>query len=84
MGFLGYILSLIIVGLVIGGLGRLIVPGPNPIGLPATVGIGLVGAILGAIIGGLFGLGLLSIVPELGISAGLVYASGRNRRELTR
>jgi uncharacterized membrane protein YeaQ/YmgE (transglycosylase-associated protein family) len=84
MGFLGYVLSLIVVGLVIGGLGRLIVPGSNPIGLVATVGIGLAGAILGAIVGGLFGLGLLSIVPELGISAGLVYATGRSRRQLTR
>jgi uncharacterized membrane protein YeaQ/YmgE (transglycosylase-associated protein family) len=84
MGIIGYLLSLIVVGLVIGGLGRLIVPGPNPIGLVATAGIGLAGAILGAIVGGLFGLGLLSLVPELAISAGLVYASGKGRRQLTR
>jgi uncharacterized membrane protein YeaQ/YmgE (transglycosylase-associated protein family) len=83
MGLIGYILSLIVVGLVIGGVGRLIVPGPNPIGLVATVGIGLAGAILGAIVGGLFGLGVLTILPELGISAALVYATGRNR-QLTR
>ena len=57
----------------IGGLGRLIVPGPNPIGLPMTFGVGLAGSILGAIIGGIFGLGFFSIVFELGIAAGLVY-----------
>jgi uncharacterized membrane protein YeaQ/YmgE (transglycosylase-associated protein family) len=85
VGIIGYIASLLVVGLVIGGLGRLIVPGPNPIGAGATILIGLVGSIVGAIVGGLFGLGLLTIVPELAISAGLVYyAGGKNRRQLTR
>ncbi len=84
---IGYLISLAIVGLVIGGLGRLIVPGPNPIGLLATMGVGLAGSILGAIVGGLLGLGAISIVFELAISAGLVYVvGGRNGRgrELTR
>jgi uncharacterized membrane protein YeaQ/YmgE (transglycosylase-associated protein family) len=73
MGIIGYLLSLVIVGLVIGALGRLIVPGPNPIGLPMTFGVGLAGSILGAIIGGILGLGFISIVFELAIAAGLVY-----------
>jgi uncharacterized membrane protein YeaQ/YmgE (transglycosylase-associated protein family) len=81
MGFIGYVISLVIVGLVIGALGRLIVPGPNPIGLPMTIGVGLAGSILGAIIGGVLGLGLVSIVFELAIAAGLVYfVSARNGR----
>ncbi len=87
MGFVGYLISLIIVGLCIGGLGRLIVPGPNPIGLLATVGVGLAGSILGAIVGGILSLGAISIVFELAISAGLVYVvNGRNghRKALTR
>jgi uncharacterized membrane protein YeaQ/YmgE (transglycosylase-associated protein family) len=87
VGFLGYFVSLIIVGLVIGGLGRLVVPGPNPIGLWATFGVGLVGAVLGAIIGGILGLGAVSLIFEVAISAGLVYlVSGRgsnNRRILS-
>ena len=86
MGIIGYLISLAIVGLVIGGLGRLIVPGPNPIGLLATMGVGLAGSILGAIVGGLLGLGVISIVFELAIAAGLVYVvSGRRgrTRELT-
>ena len=86
MGIIGYLISLAIVGVAIGGLGRLIVPGPNPIGLLATMGVGLAGSILGAIVGGLLGLGVISIVFELAIAAGLVYVvsgrSGRNR-ELT-
>jgi uncharacterized membrane protein YeaQ/YmgE (transglycosylase-associated protein family) len=85
VGIIGYLISLILVGLVIGGLGRLIVPGPNRIGLLATIGIGLAGSIVGAIIGSIIGLGALSILPELAISAGLVYTIGKgNRRQLTR
>ncbi len=81
MNIIGYLISLVIVGLVIGGLGRLLVPGPNPIGLWATLGVGLVGALVGGVLGGLLGLGLFSLVFEIGISAALVYRlSGRNRR----
>ncbi len=78
VGIISSIISLAVVGLIIGGLGRLIVPGPNRIGLLATLGVGVTGAIVGALIGGLLGLGLFSIVFELAISAGLVYlVSGR-------
>ncbi len=84
MGIISYFISLAIVGLVIGGFGRLIVPGPNRIGLMTTLGVGLIGAIAGAIVGGLLGLGFFSIVLELAISASLVYLvshrGSRNRR----
>jgi uncharacterized membrane protein YeaQ/YmgE (transglycosylase-associated protein family) len=81
MSIIGYIVSLLIVGIVIGGLGRLIVPGPNPIGALRTLGVGLVGAFVGSLIGGLFGLGLFTLVFEVAVSAGLVYlVSGRSQR----
>lgn len=38
-------------GLVVGALGRLVIPGPNPMSVLATVLVGLGGAILGGIIG---------------------------------
>lgn len=44
------IISILIGGLVIGALGRLIVPGPNPIGFLGTAGVGIGGAIIGAIV----------------------------------
>jgi uncharacterized membrane protein YeaQ/YmgE (transglycosylase-associated protein family) len=79
MGFIGYVISLIVVGLVIGGLGCLLVPGPNPIGIWRTLGIGLIGAFFGGLLGGVLGLGALSILFELAISAVLVYyVSGRS------
>jgi len=84
MGIIGYIISLVIVGFVIGGLGRLVVPGPNPIGAGKTLGLGLIGALVGSLIGGLLGLGVFSILFEVAISAGLVYlVSGRSPRLTT-
>ncbi len=81
VGFISYIISLAIVGLIIGALGRLIVPGRNRIGLLGTLGVGVTGATVGALVGGLLGLGLFSIVLELAISAGLVcLVSGRGSR----
>jgi uncharacterized membrane protein YeaQ/YmgE (transglycosylase-associated protein family) len=47
------ILSILIGGLVIGALGRLVVPGPNPIGLWWTVACGVGGAVLGGIVASL-------------------------------
>ena len=81
MSVIGYVISLIIVGFVVGGLGRLIVPGPNPIGLWATLGIGLVGAVAGGVLGAILGVGAFTIVLERAISAGLVsLTSGRSGR----
>jgi uncharacterized membrane protein YeaQ/YmgE (transglycosylase-associated protein family) len=37
-------------GLIIGALGRLLVPGPNPIGLIRTALIGLAGSFLGGLV----------------------------------
>lgn len=81
MGIIGYILSLVIVGFVVGALGRLVVPGPNPIGAWRTLGVGLIGAFVGSLVGGLLGLGLFTVALEVAVSAGLVYmTSGRSRR----
>ena len=48
---LGEIVTLIVTGLVIGALGRLIVPGRDPIGILGTILIGIGGSFLGAFIG---------------------------------
>ena len=49
------IISWIIIGAIIGGLARLIMPGKQDMGLVATILLGVVGAIVGGFIGGLFG-----------------------------
>lgn len=43
MGIFGYI----IVGLIVGALARLLMPGKDPIGVIATIAIGVIGAIVG-------------------------------------
>jgi uncharacterized membrane protein YeaQ/YmgE (transglycosylase-associated protein family) len=45
-----FIVGLALGGLIIGGLGRLLVPGPNPIGFLRTIVAGLAGSFLGGLV----------------------------------
>ncbi len=54
-------LSAIVVGLIVGALGRLVVPGRQPIGCLMTILLGVVGALAG-----------LAIAREVGIESGLL------------
>lgn len=49
---LGAIVSILVSGLVVGGLARLAVPGPDPMPLWLTIGIGVVGSFVGGGIAG--------------------------------
>ncbi|MGH9179717.1 MAG: GlsB/YeaQ/YmgE family stress response membrane protein [Acidimicrobiales bacterium] len=46
-----FIISLIIGGLIIGALGRLAVPGPNPMTIGTTILVGIGGSFLGGLVG---------------------------------
>lgn len=48
---LGLIVLLLIFGLIIGALGRLAVPGPNPMSIGVTIAIGIGGSFIGGFIG---------------------------------
>lgn len=48
---LGLIITLIVVGLIAGALARLIVPGRDPMGIGATILLGIVGSFIGGFIG---------------------------------
>jgi len=53
---LGFILFMLILGIVAGYLARLLVPGPDPIGFGGTVLLGIVGSFVGGFLGyALFG-----------------------------
>jgi uncharacterized membrane protein YeaQ/YmgE (transglycosylase-associated protein family) len=75
-------------GLILGGLGRLVVPGPNPMSLWMTMGVGLGGAVLGGIVGHLvlgfryryaYGIGFLLSVAGAALLVVLVERSRRAR-----
>ena len=44
------IISLLVFGLIIGALARLALPGPDPMGILATIGLGLAGSFIGGIV----------------------------------
>lgn len=82
------LVSTIIVGLIIGALGRLVVPGSQPIGFVATVAAGLCGSLFGGFLGQhVLDLGrLATVLIEVGISALVValLAGGQRRSHLIR
>ncbi len=51
MDVLGIILGLVIAGVVFGFLGRLAVPGPNPMSVGQTILVGIGGSFLGSVVG---------------------------------
>jgi uncharacterized membrane protein YeaQ/YmgE (transglycosylase-associated protein family) len=55
---LGDVVAILVTGLVVGGLGRLAVPGKDPMPLWLTILIGIVGAILGGAIALSLGFGI--------------------------
>jgi uncharacterized membrane protein YeaQ/YmgE (transglycosylase-associated protein family) len=59
-----YILGLILWGFIVGALGRLALPGPDPMPWYATIGLGLGGSLVG---------GLVAQVI-LGMAGGLIFA----------
>lgn len=73
------ILGLVVVGLIVGAIGRLLVPGPNPIGCLGTIAAGVAGSFLAFLVGRLlFGPGYQAgwIASIIG-SAVVVYLSSR-------
>jgi uncharacterized membrane protein YeaQ/YmgE (transglycosylase-associated protein family) len=74
MGLLGIIISFVIVGAIFGALGRLAIPGPNPMSIGMTILVGIGGAFLGGLVGGLIGAGagLVFVLEVLG-AALIVY-----------
>jgi uncharacterized membrane protein YeaQ/YmgE (transglycosylase-associated protein family) len=61
-----FIIGLLLTGLIVGALGRLVIPGPNPMSIGMTILVGVGGSFLGGLVGTLlFGQagGLLLAVP---------------------
>jgi uncharacterized membrane protein YeaQ/YmgE (transglycosylase-associated protein family) len=74
-----YLIVLAAIGLVIGALARLALPGPDPMGVPATIGIGMAGALIAGLLGRLVVGRSLGFVVAVLISTLLVYLVRRSR-----
>jgi uncharacterized membrane protein YeaQ/YmgE (transglycosylase-associated protein family) len=48
-----WILGLLLSGLIVGALGRLVIPGPNPMSIGMTMVVGIGGSLLGGLVGAL-------------------------------
>lgn len=89
---LSFVLYLLIVGAIAGFLARLLVPGPDPLGIAGTIFLGIVGSFVGGFLGYVlfghdFGEGALQASGLVGsiigaVAALLVYraATGGSRR----
>jgi uncharacterized membrane protein YeaQ/YmgE (transglycosylase-associated protein family) len=74
------LISAALVGAVIGGLARLVLPGRQDIGILSTIVIGWIGSLIGSLLGRhLFHVGgFLTVLCEIGVAAILVlFASSR-------
>ena len=71
---IGDIIGLIIIGLIVGALGRLIHPGRDPLGILMTIAIGIGSALL---VGWAVGGGILGFILAVIVAAILVALIGR-------
>ena len=85
-------IGFLVAGLIIGALARLIVPGKQQLGILATLGLGLVGSLIGGLIAQFFGTGSIWELNVLGFILAVIAAvmligvaeavAGRNRRAI--
>jgi uncharacterized membrane protein YeaQ/YmgE (transglycosylase-associated protein family) len=85
------IITALVIGLIIGALGRLVVPGRQNIAIWLTLVIGIVAALLGTLVAGVFGVAetpgidWIELALQVGFAAvGVAVAAGAGTRRRTR
>jgi uncharacterized membrane protein YeaQ/YmgE (transglycosylase-associated protein family) len=78
---IGYIIGLIITGLIIGALARLVIPGRQSMSIVVTIAIGMVAALVAGLIAHALGLGaiLTYVIAVVLAAAALYFISGSAR-----
>jgi uncharacterized membrane protein YeaQ/YmgE (transglycosylase-associated protein family) len=80
MSVVVYLIALVLSGLVVGALARLALPGKDPLSIPATIGIGLLGSFLAGMVSwAVFGRDVAGIAIAVLFATGIVYLIRRSR-----
>ncbi len=82
---IGALVSMAFVGLIVGALARLAIPGPNPMGCLGTILAGIAGSFLAGLVGRVllgpgYEAGLLASILGAVVVVYLFTRAGRNRR----
>ena len=72
MNLIFFIISLIITGALFGALGRLAIPGPNPMSIGMTILVGIGGAFLGGLVAMLLGASGIIVIILQALGAALI------------
>lgn len=72
-----YLISLVVGGLLIGALGRLAVPGPNPMSIGKTILVGIGGSLVAGLIANALFNRAAGLIMAVICTAGIVYALER-------
>jgi uncharacterized membrane protein YeaQ/YmgE (transglycosylase-associated protein family) len=80
MELIVYLILLAVSGLIVGALGRLALPGPDPMGLGQTIVVGLGGSFLAGLVSwAIFGRNVGGVLLAVVFAAGIVYLIRRSR-----
>ena len=80
MSFLSALIWMCITGLFVGAFARLALPGPDPMGIPTTIAIGIAGSFIGGTIGYLVYASVTTVVLlSIAAAALIVYLIRRSR-----
>jgi uncharacterized membrane protein YeaQ/YmgE (transglycosylase-associated protein family) len=82
ISIIGFILYVALSGLIVGALGRLVLPGADPIGFLRTVLAGIGGSLLGGLVAALIGASYLGLFLLSVAGAALIVYLMRGRRRL--
>lgn len=74
------LLTFVLIGLSVGALARFLLPGPDPMSLPATAGFGIAGSLVGGILGRLGAGALPGYVLSVGGAMLLIWFFKRRGR----
>jgi uncharacterized membrane protein YeaQ/YmgE (transglycosylase-associated protein family) len=79
MGLIAFLLFLCVWGAIVGGLGRLALPGPDPMSIGETIVIGIVSSVVAGILFRIIFNSTAGILGSVLVATGAVYLVRRSR-----